>query len=206
VSSLSEHFGQLASVTYFTLKLAITFYQEEIFSMAKRFFFAALLLLLITAFGGAVGAQDGYTIGLSNGFIGSEWRTQMIQQLEAVAAELTEAGTPIELVIESADVDVQGQIQQIQNLINRGVDAIIVNPNDIAALNSALEEAVEAGIVVISIDQEIGAQGVINVVIDQKEWAMKRVWRASKKCLLNIPALTSSGARAGAGIRRLVSR
>jgi ribose transport system substrate-binding protein len=139
--------------------------------MAKRFFCVAILLLLAVAYGGSAVAQDGYTIGLSNGFVGSEWRTQMIQQMEAVAAELTEAGTPIELVIESADVDVQGQIQQIQNLINRGVDAIVVNPNDVAALNSALEEAVEAGIVVISIDQEISAQGVYNVVIDQNEWA-----------------------------------
>ncbi len=112
-----------------------------------------------------------YVIGVSNGFVGSEWRTQMIQNMEALAQEFTDAGIPVELVIESADVDVQGQIQQIQNLINRGVDAIIVNPNDIAALNSALEEAAAEGIVVIAIDQEINSPGVLNVVIDQTEWA-----------------------------------
>src|SRR5690606_7013327 len=91
-----------------------------------------------------------YVIGVSNGFVGSEWRTQMIQNMEELAQEFTDAGIPVELVIESADVDVQGQIQQMQNLINRGVDAIIVNPNDIAALNSALEEAADEGIVVIA--------------------------------------------------------
>jgi ribose transport system substrate-binding protein len=119
----------------------------------------------------ALAGSGPFTIGISNGFVGSEWRTQMIQNFEDTAQEFTDAGIPVELVIESADVDVQGQIQQVQNLINRGVDAIIINPNDQAALNSVLEEAVDEGIVVIAIDQEIGAEGVYNVVIDQTEWA-----------------------------------
>lgn len=96
----------------------------------------------------------------------------MIQRLQEVNAELMEAGLTNELIIESADVDIQGQIQQIQNLINRGVDAIIINPNSQTGLNSIVEEAVEQGIVVIAVDQEISAEGAINVVIDQKEWAV----------------------------------
>lgn len=122
----------------------------------------------------AVAPADGerFTIGVSNGFVGSEWRTQMIQRLQEVNAELMEAGLTNELIIESADVDIQGQIQQIQNLINRGVDAIIINPNSQTGLNSIVEEAVEQGIVVIAVDQEISAEGAINVVIDQKEWAV----------------------------------
>jgi ribose transport system substrate-binding protein len=120
-----------------------------------------------------------YTIGVSNGFIGSEWRTQMLRNMEDVVAELREQGIDITLVVESANVDVQGQIQQIQNLINRGVDAIIINPNDQNALNLALEEAVDEGIVVIAVDQEVGAQGVYNVAINQKEWAMESMqWLA----------------------------
>jgi ribose transport system substrate-binding protein len=114
-----------------------------------------------------------YKIGVSNGFISSEWRTQMLQNMEDVAAELKDQGIEIELVIESANVDVAGQIQQIQNLVNQGVDAIIVNPNDQAGLNLALEDAVNQGIVVVAVDQEISAKGVYNVAINQKEWAME---------------------------------
>ena len=106
-------------------------------------------------------------IGVSNSFVGSEWRAQMIANMQEVAEELN-----IELVIESADTDIQGQIQQINNLMNRGVEAIIINPGDQQALNPTLEEAVDQGIVVIAVDQQISAEGVINVVIDQKEWAM----------------------------------
>ncbi|MFW6069482.1 MAG: ABC transporter substrate-binding protein [bacterium] len=116
-------------------------------------------------------AEEAFTIGVSNGFVGSEWRTQMIQNLQEANEEYMEMGVTDDLVIESADTDVQGQIQQIQNLMNRGVDAIIVNPNSQDGLNSVLEEAADAGIVVIAIDQEISAAGAYNVVIDQTEWA-----------------------------------
>ena len=133
----------------------------------------AILVVVMMLFASIVSAQDTYTIGVSNSFVGSEWRTQMIQQIEDVAAELEESmGITVELVIESADTDVSGQVQQIENLLNRGVDAIIINPGDQTGLNLAIEDATAEGVVVIAIDQEIGAEGAINVVIDQKEWAM----------------------------------
>lgn len=106
-----------------------------------------------------------YRVGVSNGFIGSEWRGQMLANMEEVADELG-----IELIIESGDVDIQGQTQQIQNLLNQDIDALIVNPNSTDALNPILEEAVESGIPVIAVDQETSAQGVTTVTIDQTEW------------------------------------
>jgi ribose transport system substrate-binding protein len=119
----------------------------------------------------APAADIAFTIGVSNGFVGSEWRTQMIQNMQDVNAEFMDQGLTNELIIESADVDVQGQTQQIQNLINRGVDAIIINPNDQNALNPIIEEAVADGILVIAVDQEVSSPDAINVVTNQKEWA-----------------------------------
>ncbi|MBN8594109.1 MAG: substrate-binding domain-containing protein [Anaerolineae bacterium] len=139
--------------------------------MRKKVLVALLLTVMLVATAFSVQAQAKYVIGVSNSFVGSEWRTQMIQNIEETARLMGEAGIEVELVIESADTDVQGQIQQIQNLLNRGVDAIIINPGDQSGLNSALEEATEEGVVVIAVDQEIAAEGVYNVVIDQKEWA-----------------------------------
>jgi ribose transport system substrate-binding protein len=127
----------------------------------------ALAFLLAACAPQAPAPAEKFVIGVSNSFIGSEWRAQMIKNMEEAATELG-----VELVIESADTDVQGQIQQINNLVNRGVDAIIINPGDQKGLNAALEDAVSQGIVVIAVDQQISAQGVYNVCIDQKEWAM----------------------------------
>ncbi len=143
--------------------------------MRSKWFVVIALLAVVILGAGVVSAQDmpeSLTIGVSNSFVSSEWRTQMLANMEDVAAELSEAlGIDIQLVIESEDTDAAGQEQQILNLINRGVDGIIVNPGDAEALRLTLEDAVAQGIPVISIDQEVDGEGVVNVVIDQSEWA-----------------------------------
>lgn len=147
--------------------------KKQLKSLPILFSLVLITSVLLSACGGLGGEQDEpYTIGISNSFITSEYRTQMIDVLEEVNAEFIEEGLTTKLVIESENTDVAGQIQQIQNLINQEVDAIIVNPGDVEGLNLILEEAVESGIVVISIDQEICAEGVYNVAINQKEWAI----------------------------------
>jgi ribose transport system substrate-binding protein len=132
------------------------------------------------ATGGPTGGR--FTIGISNPFISSEYRTQMIQELKDVNAEYMAADITNDLVIESADTDVAGQIQQLQNLINKNVNAILVNPSDVSGLNATLQEAIDKGIIVISVDQELpNAKGVYNVGIDQKEWAKTSTkWLADK--------------------------
>lgn len=128
----------------------------------------------------AAGDQP-FTIGISNPFISSEYRTQMIQELIDVNKEYMDQGITTELEIESADTDVAGQIQQLQNLINKDVDAILVNPGDVSGLNDTLQEAVSKGIIVISVDQELDTPNVYNVGIDQKEWAKTSAqWLADK--------------------------
>lgn len=52
-----------------------------------------------------------------------------------------------------------GQIRIIENYINQGVDAICVSANDPDALVSVLQEAMEAGIKVVSWDAEVAAEG-----------------------------------------------
>jgi ribose transport system substrate-binding protein len=122
-----------------------------------------------------------FTIGISNPFISSEYRTQMIAELIEVNQEYMDQGLTTELVIESADTDVAGQIQQLQNLMAKDVDAILVNPGDVSGLNATLEEALAKGIIVISVDQELNVPGVYNVGIDQKAWAMTSArWLADK--------------------------
>lgn len=125
--------------------------------------------------------QKKFTIGISNSFISSEYRTQMIQELKDVNAEYMAKGITNDLVIESADTDVPGQIQQLQNLMAKNVDAILVNPGDVNGLNATLEDAVSKGIIVISVDQALNAKGVYDVGIDQTLWATTSAqWLADK--------------------------
>jgi simple sugar transport system substrate-binding protein len=100
-------------------------------------------------------AKDTYTIGLSNGWVGSEWRTQMIDEARAAAEAWGERGVDIELVIQSSDVDVQGQIAAVRNFINQGVDAIVIAPIVEDGWDDVLKEAAEAGIPVILEDRTV---------------------------------------------------
>ncbi|WP_199489397.1 MULTISPECIES: substrate-binding domain-containing protein [unclassified Meiothermus] len=137
--------------------------------------------LAIGAAAMSVGLAQNKTIriGISNGFVGSEWRTQMLDDIKTVAEEYKKAGISVELVIQSADVDVQGQIQQIRNLINAKVDGILINPNSQTGLNQVIKEATDAGIKVVVVDQEVSAPTAINVAIDQRAWAKDKMdWLA----------------------------
>ena len=137
----------------------------------------AVLAIVVAACDGDNGAENGgeeagpFTIGVSNGFTGSEWRTQMIDGIEEVFAEYEEAGLVDDLIIENDDVDEAGQIEQVRNLVNAGVDAIIVNPNSPDALNAAFDEAADEGVLIYAVDQAVTSESVTNVVIDQSEWA-----------------------------------
>jgi len=68
---------------------------------------------------------------------------------------------------------VPGQIAQVRNFINQGVDAIIVNPNSPTAFDPIFAQAKAKGILVISTDAEVSSKDAIYVGIDQKGWAMQ---------------------------------
>jgi len=126
-----------------------------------------------TAGGGAAGSgaprEAPFTIGVSNAFVGSEYRTQMIEDLQVVFDELKASGLVDELVMENADADTNGQIQQIRNLINAGVDAIIVDPSSSSALDAVFSEATGQGIKVYAVDQAVDSDNVMNIGISQEE-------------------------------------
>ncbi|MBS7706569.1 monosaccharide ABC transporter substrate-binding protein (CUT2 family) [Chelatococcus asaccharovorans] len=127
----------------------------------------------LVAFGGTAQAQQSFKIGLSNGWVGSEWRTQMIEEAQAAAAAWKAKGVNVEVVVQSATVDVQGQIGHVRNFINQGVNAIIINPNSPTAFDPVFAQAKARNILVVSTDAEVSSKDAIYVGIDQKDWAVK---------------------------------
>lgn len=114
--------------------------------------------------------EGGFVIGVSNGYIGNGWRTQMIDSIEKLGEYYKGQGLVKEIIIQNAGVDVNNQIAQIRNLINADVDLLMIDPNSETALNPVIEEAYNAGIPVIAFDQPVKSDLALNVVIDQVEW------------------------------------
>ncbi|MDE0531666.1 MAG: ABC transporter substrate-binding protein [Albidovulum sp.] len=131
----------------------------------------ALSVLAAVAIG--IGLPSGvlasdYSIGVSNTVQGNGWREQMIC---AIKAQALSSGKVSDLNIAHRNTDAAGQLEDIRNLIQAGVDAIIINPSNPDGLNAAIQEATDAGIVVVAVDQAVSAPTAYVLSNNQEEYA-----------------------------------
>lgn len=90
--------------------------------------------------------KDAFVLGLSNISVVNTWRVQMIE--EAVhEAEIQPAVS--EMIVTDAGGDVSKQVSDIEDLVSRGIDALLVAPGSEVALNGVLQSVYDAGIPVI---------------------------------------------------------
>ena len=133
----------------------------------KRLIQGAASAALLTGLAGAAMAE-GYVLGISNTVQGNGWREEMVCAMKAQALS---SGLVESLNIAHRNTDAAGQLEDIRNLIQAGVDAIIVNPSSSEAVNSAIAEATAAGIVVVAVDQAVTEASAYNISNDQEEYA-----------------------------------
>jgi ribose transport system substrate-binding protein len=114
-------------------------------------------------------AATTWKIGYSNGgSVGNGFREE---QVCTAKAEALASGQVADLTVIHRNTDAAGQLSDIRDLIAKGVDAIVFNPNDPAALNPALAEANAAGIKTISVDAYVTDPNTYNLYNNQVEYA-----------------------------------
>jgi ribose transport system substrate-binding protein len=121
----------------------------------------------------ALSADNKIVIGLSNGYFGTEWRTQMVAGAQAQFDLYKSQNKASSLVVQQAGADVTQQIQDLRNMIRQGVSAITVNANSATALNGVINEAKRAGIPVVSFDQAVTNHYAVNVTVDHYSWGQR---------------------------------
>ena len=95
--------------------------------------------------------KDGpYTIGFANISVVNTWRVQMVHELEQAADK---AG--VTLYTTDAGGDSAKQVSDIQDLLARGVDALLVSPGSSTATNAVTKKAIADGIPVIIFNAEV---------------------------------------------------
>ena len=109
-----------------------------------------------------------YRIALANGYIANTWRIQMIKTAKAYAAQKDVAVKLKEFKVVSTGEDVAAQIAAINNFIDSGYDAIVVNAQNPAAFKPVIKRAKDAGVVLVAFDNILDTQDAINVNVDQK--------------------------------------
>ncbi|SDP60250.1 monosaccharide ABC transporter substrate-binding protein, CUT2 family [Phyllobacterium sp. YR620] len=139
-----------------------------------------------------------YRIALANGFIGNTWRIQMIQTAKAYAA-LPEVKAKLkEFKVVSTGDDVAAQIAAVDNFINSGYDAIVVNAQNPTAFKPVIKRANAAGVVLVAFDNTLDTDEAVNVNVDQKglgelwgNWLVKNV-PGNKGKLLEVRGVTGT--------------
>ena len=133
----------------------------------KRLVTTMAALAMSTSMATTAFAAD-YTIGVSNTVQGNGWREQMICAMRAQAAVESDV---TKLVVSHRNTDSAGQLEDLNNLIAAGVDAIVLNPSNPDALNSAIDKAIAQGIVVVAVDAGVSAEGAYVLSNNQEEYA-----------------------------------
>src|SRR6201988_3866445 len=92
-------------------------------------------------------------IALSNNYAGNSWRQSMLKSWDKVTKKAVADGVVAEATpFTTSENQVTEQAAQIQNLILQGYDANVINSASPDALNGAIKEACDAGIIVVSFD------------------------------------------------------
>ncbi len=132
---------------------------------AKKFVFAAVAAgaLLLSGCAGGAGAGDGGDGGGDGGLIGVAMPTKSSERWiadgDAVKAALEDEGYTVDL--QYAEDDIPTQVSQIENMITKGAEALIVASIDGTTLSEVLQTAADADIPVIAYDRLI--KGTENV-------------------------------------------
>jgi ribose transport system substrate-binding protein len=155
--------------------------REKTMFKRKPLFGAVALGLAIAAGVPALAHAEKFKVYLSMSFIGNDWQGEAANMIKAMAASNTLADK-VDLQVQVAGPNAQKQIQQINAMVQAGAKAIVVFPISPTALNTAVKNACEKGIVVIAYDGEITEPCAYNVAIDQveagrvtAEWLVKKL-------------------------------
>jgi ribose transport system substrate-binding protein len=110
-----------------------------------------------------------YTIGFSNtGGTGNGFREE---QNCTAKAEALSSGEVSQITVTTHDTDAAGQLQDLRDLIAKGVDALVFNPSSPDALNPALTEAKAAGIKTVAVDAYVTDPDTYNLYNNQIKYA-----------------------------------
>lgn len=113
----------------------------------KKIVLALLLVLVLASTAGA-----SYTIGLSISTLNNPFFVDLKDGAEAAAAALD-----LNIIVTDAQNDSNRQLSSVEDMITSGIDILLINPTDSAAVVAAVRAANRANIPVITVDR--GADG-----------------------------------------------
>ena len=147
-----------------------------------------LLVLMVAASGFAqiTGYKStksgGYSVALLDANNNNAWRITFEGNISKKVAEYKASGLVSKYVAFSANNEASVQAQQMEQLVNEGIDLILVNPVSATSLNPIIDRAMQRGVRVIAVDSTVAHPKVLTVTNDQFnyaklhiEWLLKQI-------------------------------
>lgn len=117
-----------------------------------------------------------WTIGFSNTGLGDSWLVFMVQHLEWRASCYPDLIK--EVIVTDAESKPDKQLSDVETLLAKGIDLLIINPATDAALNPAVERAMEEGVPVVVVVRSVTTDQYVTFIesqsyqlgVEQAEW------------------------------------
>lgn len=120
--------------------------------------------------GTTAGKQPPYVVGVSNVSVANSFRVQMIEEIKYAGTQRTDMIK--EVIVTDAGGDASKQISDIEDLVTRKVDVLLVAPASDTALTPAVDAAVDAGIPVVVFNSDMKSEKVTaRALPPYREWA-----------------------------------
>jgi ribose transport system substrate-binding protein len=99
-------------------------------------------------------ANDPFVVGVSQCNLGEPWRVQMNEDLRAAAAKHPE----IKIIFKDAQNESLTQRAQVEELVDQGIDLLLISPKETAPLTKPVADVYKKGIPVIVLDRAVDGE------------------------------------------------
>ncbi|HHY10334.1 MAG TPA: substrate-binding domain-containing protein [Firmicutes bacterium] len=118
----------------------------------------ALVVIMLFANAGLAAAQ--YTFGYVVQDLGNQFWVTVAEGIKDRAAELG-----IEVIVLDARADVNRQLSNVEDLLLRGIDALLLSPWDTPSGGTAVEAANRAGVPVVVVDIGVSSGDIVSFIV-----------------------------------------
>lgn len=102
-------------------------------------------------------------VGLANGWAGNSWRSQMVAEFQYACENQFKADVE-KFLVTDANNSVDKQISQINDMLNSGVNLLLIDASSASALTGVVERAQQQGVQVVSFDNAVESE--YNIVVN----------------------------------------
>jgi ribose transport system substrate-binding protein len=121
-----------------------------------------------------------YVVGFSNASVDNTWRLAQLHAIEAAAAKHKDVIK--QLIITDANNNPSKQVSDVEDLLQRGVDILLISASKADALDPVVTRAMKSGVPVIMVDRRVTSDNFVSFVTasDQVTGRLFAQWLVEK--------------------------